>query len=278
MNTSSSDGQVESPLRAVDIDAAEIDHYPNLISDIRDGEIHVARLRGVLSAEIAESLVERAKSAEREGRLTEVAPHFRISTLGLALDTAESLQQYLEQARLFRPQCRDFFDGLVDYHGWIENLLSGFAGGRPVEIPAREDESYIDVNIRKVPEHGRIPAHCESEQLNQPAYIHLGKLIGDSPILAFYTTLQAPKAGGELRVATMRWGDIEISEDGRSNAESVFDEYPSMNFVPEAGDTMLFDGGRLYHCITPIEGDRPRWTIGGFLCESADSARVWYWS
>lgn len=267
-----------APLRVLDIDASEIDDYADLIRRMTNQEVTVALVRGVFPPEAAAELIARVEAGEGSSRLTEVAPQFRIYSLGLALDTAESLEQYLSEASLFLPECRGIFRGLLDYFDWVPQLLHRFSGGRTVEIPQQNGRIYNPVTIRRLPAGGQIPPHCEYEQLNRPAYTHLKGLIGSSPILSYYTTLRPPEKGGEVRISQMAWGDIEISADGRSNAASVIDQYASMKFLPGIGDFILFDGGRQYHQVLTVDGERPRWTIGGFLSESAERDKVWYWS
>jgi hypothetical protein len=265
-------------LRVLDIDASEISDHADLIRCITDQEVTIALVRGVFPAAAAAEVVARVEAGEGASRLTEVAPQFRIYSLGLALDTAESLEQYLGEASLFVPECRSIFRGLFDYLDWVPQLLSRFCGGRSLEIPAQDGRFYNPVTIRRLPAGGLIPPHCETEQLNRPAYTHLKALIGSSPIISYYTTLRPPQEGGEVRVSKMAWGDVAISADGRSNAAAVIDRFESEIFLPNIGDLILFDGGRQYHQVLAVGGERPRWTIGGFLCESAGRDKVWYWS
>lgn len=267
-----------APLRVLDIDASEINGHADLIHRMTDQQVTVALVRKVFPPDAAAELIARVESGEGSSRMTEVAPQFRIYSLGLALDTAESLEQYLSEASVFLPECRGIFRGILDYFDWVPHLLSRFSGGRPVEIPTQEGRVYNPVTIRRLPAGGQIPPHCEYEQLNRPAYTHLKGLIGSSPILSYYTTLRPPEKGGEVRISKMAWGDVAISADGRSDAVSVIDQYESMHFLPDIGDFILFDGGRQYHQVMTVAGEQPRWTIGGFLSESAERDKVWYWS
>ena len=53
---------------------------------------------------------------------------------------------------------------------------------------------------------------------------------------------------------------------------------PSARFTMEAGDVFLLASGRCLHRIAPIEGDRARVTLGGFLAFDKTRTRVLYWS
>jgi hypothetical protein len=45
----------------------------------------------------------------------------------------------------------------------------------------------------------------------------------------------------------------------------------------EAGDLIVFDGGRHYHRVLPNQGESRRWTIGGFLSLSRAGTESWVW-
>src|SRR5262245_28344462 len=49
MSSAPSVAPAEPPLRVVDVQAEDIDRYPNLIGDIADQRFHVALVRGVFS-------------------------------------------------------------------------------------------------------------------------------------------------------------------------------------------------------------------------------------
>lgn len=281
MNCAASEPMPDAPpLRVLDIPAAEVDNHPDLIRDITDARVNVVLVRGVFPVAAAEKIVERVEAGEGASALTEVAPQFRIFSIGLALDTAASLEQYLDAAPSSVAECRKIFRDLPDYLTWMPQLFARLSGGRPVGLPSCEGRSYNPVTIRRLPEGGLIPPHCEYEQLNRPAYTHLTQLIGRQPIISFYLTLRPPDSGGQAFVSTVSWGDVPIAADGRSGADTgaILERHPSMTFLPGAGDLILFDGGRQYHQVLEVGGPRPRWTIGGFMSESADRERVWYWS
>jgi hypothetical protein len=251
-----------------------------LIREITDGRVNVVLVRGVFPVQAAEPIVERVEAGEGASALTEVAPQFRIYSIGLALDTAPTLEQYLRTAESSVPECRKIFRDLPDYLDWMPALLTRFSGGRPVDLPRYEDQPYNPVTIRRLPAGGLIPPHCEYEQLNRTSYQHLKGLIGTQPIVSLYVTLRPPDTGGQACISTLSWGDVPIAADGRSGADTgaIMERYPSMTFLPGVGDLIMFDGGRQYHEVIEVGGTRPRWTIGGFVCESAERERVWYWS
>ena len=50
----------------------------------------------------------------------------------------------------------------------------------------------------------------------------------------------------------------------------------SETLVPE--DMFIFDGGRCFHRVSKVVGERPRYTIGGFLGFSQTHDQLYCWS
>jgi len=267
------------PLTVLDIDASALSTGPDLIAEIYAGRLNVVLIRNALSPELAQSIVERVEAGEGAARLTHVADKFQIFTLGLALDTAESVDQYLQEAKLFQPVAEHILRDVPDGTWFFHKLLARAAAGRRVALPEHPDGPYNRLTIRRLPHGGRIPPHCEQEQLNRPAYDHIKSLIDTSCIISTYLTLRPPDRGGEVVISTLHWSDVQASvQPGeRTFVDPFIDKYPSMTFLPGPGDCILFDGGRFFHRVNAV-GGRTRWTLGGFLAESPSHEFVYFWA
>jgi len=269
---------VQPPLNVLEIDAAELSAGPDLMAELSAGRLNVALIRNALSAEQANTLVERVEAGEGASQLTHVEDKFQIFTLGLALDTAQSIGQYLDEAKRFHPVAEHILRDIPGGTRFFHTLLSR-AAGRPVTLPEHPDGPYNPLTIRRLPNGGRIPPHCEQEQLNRPAYDHIKTLIDTSCIISTYLTLRPPDTGGEVMVSTLRWVDVEASviPGERSFVDPYIEKHPSMTFLPRPGDCILFDGGRFFHRVNTV-GGRTRWTLGGFLAESPNHEFVYFWA
>ena len=65
--------------------------------------------------------------------------------------------------------------------------------------------------------------------------------------------------------------------DGRPIRE-VIDRYERRAIRPRAGDLLFFDGGRIWHLVSAVRGQRVRITLGGFAAFSLDDRSIVYWS
>jgi hypothetical protein len=45
-----------------------------------------------------------------------------------------------------------------------------------------------------------------------------------------------------------------------------------------SGDLIVFNAGKHVHRVTPVEGSRPRLTLGGFLTVDRERTRLAFWS
>jgi hypothetical protein len=52
---------------------------------------------------------------------------------------------------------------------------------------------------------------------------------------------------------------------------------PSLLFNIEPGSMLIFNSGELLHQLTPIQGNKPRWTACSFMSESVDGNHVYLW-
>ena len=269
----------EPPLRVLDIEASDLAGGPDLVAEISAGRLNVVLIRNALSQEQAATLVERVEAGEGASRLTRVADKFKIFTLGLALDTATSVDQYLSEAKLFQPVAEHIFRDIPHGTRFFHHLLAQATGGRRVELPQHPNGPYSPLTIRHLPDGGRIPPHCEQEQLNRPAYDHMKTLIDTECIISTYLTLRPPDSGGQVVISTLHWKDVQASvQPGeRTFVDPFIDKYPSMTFLPGPGDCILFDGGRFFHRVNKV-GGRTRWTLGGFIGESLDHDFVYFWA
>jgi hypothetical protein len=80
-----------------------------------------------------------------------------------------------------------------------------------------------------------------------------------------------PEAGGELSILSLRHGEPGAVAPERSGAAS-------RSYRIDAGDLVVFDGGRWFHRIETCRGPTPRRTYAGFAGLSRDGAILHAWS
>lgn len=106
--------------------------------------------------------------------------------------------------------------------------------------------------------------------------------------LSFFIMLNKPEDGGLLDVFSLRWEDGQrvpddvldnevICADGNSIFPDTNKKYNKLEMEPGPGDMILFQGGRLWHRVTKIEGPSPRITFGGFMGRGK-RGEIYYWT
>ena len=134
--------------------------------------------------------------------------------------------------------------------------------------------------IRVLPEGGSIGTHCGNEASTRASYKHLNTLVDRNDQISFFVTLQAPEGGGELEVYSLQFQHIDKAnfERGHTVTDHLIPLYEAKKYRPQAGDLLIFDGGRYFHQVLKVEGPKTRWTMGGFMMFSQDDSTLYYWS
>lgn len=264
------------------LDVAELDRLPDAIRDMVDGRLGGLIVRRAFDPAAMARVVERIEQSEPAFSVTPFPERFRSRFLGRALDGSDpELTEYLPIAERFRVAARDAFAGAEDYQSRLEALLGRLSGGRRVAVPTFTDgRPYAASTVRVLPPGGQIGSHCGNEANTRPAYTHLNTLVDLTDQISFFLTLQAPEAGGELVVYSLQWKDVERSgfDHGHSQVDPLLADARWEAYRPEAGDLLIFDGGRYFHRVSVVRGARTRWTIGGFMMFSRDGQTLYYWS
>ena len=162
----------------------------------------------------------------------------------------------------------------------LEAAMRQLSGGRGVALAKSEGGTYTPATIRQLPPGHQIPVHCGNFFLQTTGYRELAQIMALEDQLSYFTPMQTPLAGGELLIYELEWGDpgTPVHANGIFDGQVIEQAEPACVLAPEAGDLLLFDGGRYYHKVSPVPGDRDRWTIGGFLGFSKDMSEIIYWS
>jgi hypothetical protein len=272
----------EAELPVVEVDFSRIGEQADAIARLVDGSLAGVIVRGVFDPMHVGELVRRL---ERDGSSlpTFHPPVFKGRVYGRPLVSAsDGLNAYLDEAERFRTGCAALFDEYPRMEQRLHDALAALGGGRPVSIPlGAGGRPYLAATIRVLIEGDRLPLHYENETLRSPVMEALRPLLDTSTLMSFYVPLATSRSGGILRlfrVHCLDGGDSLISRlGGDERALPYFEERGFSVVLPGIGDLLVFDGGRWYHDVTPVEGGR-RWTLGGFLAATRDHRAVHYWS
>ncbi len=282
----------ESSFRFLDIHVSELKNYPNAIEDLLFNHSLVGMIiREVFPGEVMKQVVESLEKNQDDLKVfyryyMEKAPR----VIGPAVPgfKPENMKEYFASASAFRQVCRSLFPENYQFDERVASMLQTISGGRQVKVPTGlEGETYNPATIRLLPDgHEFIPHAGNPINLNLVKDEHLLSLIELINELSFFVPLALSEVGGELIVYNKvteakdveQYKNIELSAYNTEAKKTNFDQYDRKVLVPGVGDMILFQGGRYYHSVTPVSGDRARITMGGVVNRSRDHKTLYYWN
>jgi hypothetical protein len=269
-------------LPIAEVHVSVLDREAGAIERIFDGALGGIIVKGVLDPEGVAELVRRL-GREGESLPTFRPPVFKGYVLGRPLvAAADGLDGYLDDAARFRAGCAAIFPEYPDLERSIDDAMRALGGEWSVAVPKGADgRSYLAATIRVLVEGDRLPLHYENETFRSPVMDALRPELDTSTLMSFYVPLAIPRGGGVLRLFRtncLAGGDSVVARlGGEDLAREYFERRGFSVVLPEIGDLLVFDGGRWYHDVTPVERGT-RWTLGGFLAVTQDHAAIRYWS
>lgn len=260
----------------------------NAIEDMYDGTLDVA----VVRASWPESQLASVAAALDAGgsnpgwnRPNAAMPPEDIQVLGTAATptystpTGPSLERYLEDAGWY--DRAPIFDRELDPTSAVARALALHAGGRPVEVLQTPDgRRFSPFTVRRLTEGKGIGLHHDLHT-SLEMFKDVAPTLDRRTLVSYVFTLQGPAAGGELCVYNCPPDapDPPKLPNGFSwDLAGVEKRFGSVTVKTGTGDLFLFASARLLHRVTPVVGDRARFTLGGFLALDARRERVLFWS
>ena len=251
------------------------------LEHIREGKLQGLLLKSFVDPSQLKAGVANLESQKHSLARYRFAPGFPGWTYGLNLDLAGP------DLNAYTAQVDDTLSGLQDVFGWplfqhVFETLEDLAKPLPLEVPqSAGGKPYLPVTIRCLPHDGLLPPHIGNEQKGRGPYAELNAKIGDESMMSYFLMLQTPESGGELRIHDIQ--DAQLTPDdffrGRLQVDHrLKSDTRHFTVTPQAGDLLIFDGGRWVHEVLRVIGPRTRWTLGGFLSFSRDKDRVWIWA
>ena len=262
----------------LDLPVAEISNHPDAIERIYAGTLDGMSIRGVFTEEEVATGVRRARTHADEFNDYGKQIFFGTAIVGADDDRAD----YYAAAPIINDRVDELFD--VDFVGRIGQVLSAVGGGRPASVPSEEGRGdYVPITIRFLPPDGGVMhAHTANEFCNAwGSYEHLRQIARMWNSLSYFVVGQRPDSGGELVLYDLMWDDTP--EDVRAlpmseERDGLLERFGKTPVDLQVGDMILFTGGRIWHRVEPVHGERERVTIGGFAALSQDEEQVYFWS
>jgi hypothetical protein len=260
----------------------------NTIEALYDGTLDVLVERGAVSgaplAAVA-AAIERGDQQPAWTRPNAVMPPEDIQVLGTAATPTYStphgptLEAYLATADWYDQS--PLFGSAFDPTSAITAALARHAGGRPVEVlHATNGRRFAPFTVRRLGEGKGIGLHHDLHT-SLGMFKDLAPQLDTSTLVSYVVTLQGPDAGGELCVYDLApdTPDAPKLPNGyQYDLPAVEARFGSVKVRTGAGDLFVFASARCLHRVSPVQGAKARFTMGGFLALSKDRSRVLYWS
>lgn len=299
----------QGTFRLLDIHVSEVENYPGALQDMMFNRRYEGMIiREVFPKDVMEQVAAGIEkygsdfdsifvSEEKTGVAHEKGPNFYGWVLA-ALKKPKDIEEYFAHEPVLRQIYRTLFPANQDYYERMESVFRALAGGKPVKTPTGlEGQNYCASNLRMIPVGHELRLHVGNDFIKMPQASYLNNLFDLTDQLSFFIPIVTAEAGGKLKIYSLelneemdkqrregfaKMADLSDAElyDAYSSvlAELPLDQYESLDLSPDAGDMLLFDGGRYFHQVTRVEGRRTRITTGGFLNFSHEHDTVYYWT
>ncbi|MEQ9319055.1 MAG: 2OG-Fe(II) oxygenase [Polyangiaceae bacterium] len=157
----------------------------------------------------------------------------------------------------------------------------GFLAGIPAVVPSGPRGPYGSCTVRHLATGTALPPHCEHLYAGIDVYRDLRDLRVDlDRQLSFFVVLEAPAAGGVLRVYDGPWRPLldRLGPPRKDAPEAPpeTEEPESREVAPVVGDLLVFPSGATIHEVTEVQ-DGERWTMGGFAAFAPAGDPLYAW-
>lgn len=262
----------------------ELSEHPDLIKNIVRRKIDGVIVENVFSQEEIAAAIARIESWETNV----IDPNGFGKVYGKTLTGSnDDLVYYFSETEDFTANLARIFG--APFEKRVESIFKQMAGDRRVAVPTYEGRGhYKPATIRFIePGKDGMRAHIGNEFITGlPQCAHISEQVQLLDQLSYFVLLQTPDSGGELILYDLLWkntpphmivnkafvriADERLAELERSYAKEALDL--------RAGDMLIFHGGRIWHRVSAVKGERPRITVGGFAAFSNDDSSLFYWS
>jgi hypothetical protein len=267
--------------RTVTIAAAEAQHSPRLLTQLRRGEVEAVLIKQVYDAQACAQLCALLEGDGHGLIRTDFPAKFAAFFYGINLNLAHpDLKEYFAEAANFRQRLARLFPEALDLERRLSRLMSALDQGCDyASAPGPQPgQSYMFTTIRAHRPGGYIPAHFDDEQATRPSYRYLVPLIR-MKLFSFVLAFSQAEEGGALEIFNLKpeKDGQRIAVGDRSAVKPDLEAAEKVVFRLEPGDMIVFSSGRYLHRLTPVVGARTRWTACSFMAEAKDAGRVYCW-
>ncbi|ACY13426.1 2OG-Fe(II) oxygenase [Haliangium ochraceum] len=263
---SDSHGEV---FRILDIHASEVAQHPDLVRQIYDGRTDGVIIREVFAQDAIRSIVHRLRNEQLD---FPTGSYEWGQVYGRVLFAAKpDMDGYHQDAQSFRRACKELFSSTADFEDKVNEILGALAAGTPVRVAEVDGRAFAPATIRFMESGHGLAIHRGNQFMSKLSLIpSLADTVDYENQLSYFVVLDEPEVGGELVLY-----ELDLSD---RRPERIMANSKRQLLRPHAGDLLLFQGGRIWHEVAKVEGERSRITIGGFAAYTPDHQELVWWS
>ena len=265
----------------LELQACDADQHGSAIAQLRQGSVTGIIVRNVYDSVLMQRIVERLERHDPPFLKTWFPEKFKSWFYGQNLNLMQTdPDTYFQQAEEFHQHMNELFPAAQGIDSCVMKLLSRLDENRPYRSAPGPDpgQSYMLTTFRGHGEGGYITAHCDNEQSLRPAYEHLQTLVSRH-MYSMVLLIGQPEGGGALEVFDYRVEPENarlLNDDAVTNKPDL-SQLSSVSFSLNAGDLIIVDSGRYLHRVTPVVGQKTRWTACSFMAHARDRNAVYCW-
>lgn len=281
-------------LNIIEISTEELEKYPRAINQIMKEELDALILRNFLKEGEIQTLIRNYEKVPLEkqsctGEGIYMYPE-AFSSINNRIVQGESIEDTYEQTVQFWKEFPSAFE--FDYIQKIKDLFLKISDVDSVDVPKDREGligRYHPSSFRRLmPGSGTLKLHCgRFFHENFPEfYKELYPVSDIHHQLSHFVTLQEAEQGGDLILYTTKWEDAP-KKIGEMILESTSGETIDLgkNFKDQsvqlklgAGDLLIFKGSNIWHQVTEVKGNKPRYTLGSFVSKAKDNNQLHIWA
>ena len=276
------------PITMLEIDVDEVGAHGQLLETLFEAGRTGVVIRRALSQTLIDTAVTRLGSADLAaawGSPNAGMPGGEIRTIGdAATPTFTSFGG---------PPAARYAASVARHEGWtraifgddhptphLQRIFSALFGGRPASPPAFDAaSSWAPYNYRALDPGVQIYSHHDNHYPLE-IYQHLDERFDRGTLLSWFVTLQPAERDGDLVIYGL-WGsdpNPPMLPTRFLDTDALERDFERHVTDLGAGDLIIFDSGRHVHRVSPVEGTRPRMTLGGFMTADVDRTQLAFWS
>ena len=247
-------------------------------------------VRNAVPTEVLEKASERLTSESTQRLLSSPnkgMPGGELHTLGAAATptytalSGPSTEVYTasaQQAHDWQSMIFDDYDMIHQVTHLMSRLHHGYPA-YPAPLKSNPTMTWLPFNYRVLSDQVQIYAHHD-RHYRLPIYEELAENYSRETLFSWFITVQKPSLGGQLTIYGLQSDDPDppMLPTRFVDTDALEREYYKQTLDLEQGDLVIFNSGQYVHRVTPVQGEKSRITIGGFLTFDFQRNHTIFWS